>query len=73
MIKREKNQVTCSSETFNIRKYVNSMIVLCEVTYMSIWNTNYVKQHFQNHMEIIQIKMFRILEIVHRFLDLPLG
>ena len=61
MIKLEKNQVTCSSETFNIRKYVNSMIVLCEVTYMSIWNT---KPHFQNPKEIIQIKMFKIFDNV---------
>ena len=57
VIKREKNQVTCSSETFNIRKYVNSMIVLCEVTYMSIWNTNSVKPHFQIPKEIIQIRI----------------
>ena len=56
--------MTYFSETFYSNKYEFNN-VLCEVIYMSIWNTNSVKPHFQNHKETIQIKMLRILEIVH--------
>ena len=59
MINREKNLVTYFSETFYFEKYATNEFnnLLYEVTYMSIWNTNSVKPHFQIPKDIIQIRI----------------
>ena len=51
--------MTYLSETFYFEKCATNEFndVLCEVTYMSIWNTNSVKPHFQIPKKIIQIRI----------------